>query len=348
MNSKIGLQPGSLIYTGNYKPQDVIVLEQFSYDEDEVNIETSNLKKDLNFKLIPELNNWLNISGIHNVEMIKNIGEFFKIDSLILEDILSNDQRPKIEVRDNLVFINLKLISLESNDIFKYEQISLLLFDNLLITFQESPNSIFDKIKNRIEKNIGRLRKKNTSYLTYGLLDRIIDNYFLILDSLNSRLDELEEEIITNPTKESFEKILTLKKDILKLRKCVYPLKELISNLKSNEVKEFFGEDVGIFLVDLEDHITIVYDTVENLFIKGNELIQLYHTTISTGMNEIMKVLTMISTIFIPLSFLVGLYGMNFETMPELQWKYGYFLLLGVLFSIVGSMAYFFKKKKWW
>lgn len=348
MNSKIGLQPGSLIYTGNYKPQDVIVLEQFSYNEDEVNIETSNLKQDLNLNLVPELNNWLNISGIHNVEMVKNIGEFFKIDSLILEDILSNDQRPKIEVRDNLVFINLKLISPESNDIFKYEQISLLLFDNLLITFQESPNSIFDKIKNRIEKNIGRLRKKNTSYLTYGLLDRIIDNYFLILDSLNSRLDELEDEIITNPTKESFEKILTLKKDILKLRKCVYPLKELISNLKSNEVKEFFGEDVGIFLVDLEDHITIVYDTVENLFIKGNELIQLYHTTISTGMNEIMKVLTMISTIFIPLSFLVGLYGMNFETMPELQWKYGYFLLLGVLFSIVGSMAYFFKKKKWW
>ncbi|MGL5202257.1 magnesium/cobalt transporter CorA [Cetobacterium sp.] len=348
MNSKIGLQPGSLIYTGNYKPQDIIAVEQFSYNEDKVNIETSNLKQDLNLKLLPELNNWLNISGIHNVEMIKNIGEFFKIDSLILEDILSNDQRPKIEVRDNLVFINLKLISPESNDIFKYEQISLLLFDNLLITFQESPNSIFDKIKNRIEKNIGRLRKKNTSYLTYGLLDRIIDNYFLILDSLNSRLDELEEEIITNPTKESFEKILTLKKDILKLRKCVYPLKELISNLKSNEVKEFFGEDVGIFLVDLEDHITIVYDTVENLFIKGNELIQLYHTTISTGMNEIMKVLTMISTIFIPLSFLVGLYGMNFETMPELQWKYGYFLLLGVLFSIVGSMAYFFKKKKWW
>ncbi|MGL4358068.1 MAG: magnesium/cobalt transporter CorA [Cetobacterium sp.] len=348
MNSKIGLQPGSLIYTGNYKPQDVIVVEQFSYNENEVNIETNNLKQDLNLKLIPELNNWLNISGIHNVEMIKNIGEFFKIDSLILEDILSNDQRPKIEVRDNLVFINLKLISPESNDIFKYEQISLLLFDNLLITFQESPNSIFNKIKNRIEKNIGRLRKMNTPYLTYGLLDRIIDNYFLILDSLNSRLDELEEEIITNPTKESFEKILTLKKDILKLRKCVYPLKELISNLKSNEVKEFFGEDVGIFLVDLEDHITIVYDTVENLFIKGNELIQLYHTTISTGMNEIMKVLTMISTIFIPLSFLVGLYGMNFETMPELQWKYGYFLLLGVLFSIVGSMAYFFKKKKWW
>lgn len=184
--------------------------------------------------------------------------------------------------------------------------------------------------------------------MTYGILDRIIDEYFVVLEELNNRCDKLEELVLLSPDKKEFEEILVLKKDILKLKKAVTPLKEFMVTLKSNEIKEYLTEDVDIYLEDLNDHINVAFENIESLFLKGNELIQLYHTTVSAGMNEIMKVLTMISTVFIPLSFLVGLYGMDFEVIPELKWGYGYFILLGLMFTIICGIGYFFKKKKWW
>ncbi|MGL5902313.1 MAG: CorA family divalent cation transporter, partial [Cetobacterium sp.] len=154
--------------------------------------------------------------------------------------------------------------------------------------------------------------------------------------------------ILLSATKKDFERILILKKDILKLKKSLHPLKELMINLRSNEIKEYLNEDIDIYLEDLNDHINVALENIDSLFFKGNELVQLYHTTISSGMNEIMKVLTMISTIFIPLSFLAGLYGMNFEVMPELKWGYGYYILLLIMFIVICGIGYFFKKKKWW
>ncbi|MGL5278734.1 MAG: magnesium/cobalt transporter CorA [Cetobacterium sp.] len=348
MKLKTGLQPGTIMYTGTKTKLDPIEIETFVYNKENVDQKIITYKDDLILNLDLKMNNWINISGIHDVDLIKKIGEYLNIDNLVLEDIVSNNQRPKIEVRDNLIFIVLKLITHNENNEFRYEQISLILLENTLITFQESKNDIFNTIKNRIVKDIGRLRKKDISYLTYGLLDRIIDEYFVILDNLNNRSDELEEIIVLSPSKDEFEKILTLKKDILKLKKSITPLKEFMVTLKSNEIKEYLSEDIDIYLEDLNDHVNVTLENVENLFLKGNELIQLYHTTVSAGMNEIMKVLTMISTIFIPLSFLVGLYGMNFEVIPELKWQYGYFLLLFIMFLIICGIGYFFKKKKWW
>lgn len=348
MKLKTGLQPGTLIYTGSKNEYETIELEEIIYNKENIYHKLNFYKNELNLNTNFEMNNWINISGIHDVELIKKIGQYFNIDSLILEDILSNNQRPKIEIRDNLIYIVLKLIIPIENNLFKYEQISLILLDNTLIIFQESKNSIFNTIKNRLLKDIGRLRKKGVSYLTYGILDRIIDDYFIILDSLNNRSDDLEETILLSADKEEFEKILALKKDILKFKKSVIPLKEMMIILRSNEIKECFQEDIDIFLEDLHDHINVILEGVESIFFKGNELIQLYHTTVSTGMNEIMKVLTMISTIFIPLSFLAGLYGMNFEVIPELKWEYGYFILLFIMFLTICVMGYFFKKKKWW
>ncbi len=348
MKLKTGFQPGTLIYTGSKKDCEPIEVEEFTYNKENLFHKLNFYKDKLNLNINPEMNNWINISGVHDVELIKKIGEYFNIDTLILEDIVSTNQRPKIEVRDNLIYIVLKLIIPTENDIFKYEQISLVLLEHTLIIFQESKTPIFNTIKNRILKDIGRLRKKGLSYLTYGILDRIIDDYFIILENLNDRSENLEEIILLSADKESFEKILALKKDILKFKKSVIPLKELMITLRNNEVKEYLQEDINIFLEDLHDHIKVILEGVENVFLKGNELIQLYHTTVSAGMNEIMKVLTMISTIFIPLSFLAGLYGMNFEIIPELKWEYGYFLLLFVMFLLICGMGYFFKKKKWW
>ncbi|MGL5349080.1 MAG: magnesium/cobalt transporter CorA [Cetobacterium sp.] len=348
MPLKTGLQPGTLIYTGDKNKFDIIEIEEISYDKERINHQISIYNNQLTLNSKFEMNNWLNITGIHDIELVKKIGNFFNIDSLILEDIVSNSQRPKIEVRDNLIFIVLKLITQESQGEFKYEQISLTLLENTLIVFQESKNFIFDNIKNRVSKDIGRLRKKGVGYLTYGILDRIIDNYFIILESLNNRIEELEEQILLSATKKDFERILILKKDILKLKKSLHPLKELMINLRSNEIKEYLNEDIDIYLEDLNDHINVALENIDSLFFKGNELVQLYHTTISSGMNEIMKVLTMISTIFIPLSFLAGLYGMNFEVMPELKWGYGYYILLLIMFIVICGIGYFFKKKKWW
>ncbi|MGL5595608.1 MAG: magnesium/cobalt transporter CorA [Cetobacterium sp.] len=348
MQLKTGLQPGTLIYTGLKNKYDAIEIDEVIYNKENISNKITIYNDKLTINPNGEMNNWLTITGIHDIELVKSIGDIFNIDSLILEDIVSNTQRPKLEVRENLIFIVLKLIIPENDGEFKYEQISLTLLENTLIVFQESKHSIFNNIKNRVLKDIGRLRKKGVGYLTYGILDRIIDNYFLILESLNNRIDELEEQILLSPTKDDFERILTLKKDILKLKKSLHPLKEVIISLKSNKIKEYLNEDIDIYLEDLHDHINVALENIDNLFLKGNELIQLYHTTVSSGMNEIMKVLTMISTTFIPLSFLVGLYGMNFEVIPELKWEYGYFILLFIMFMVICGIGYFFKKKKWW
>ncbi|MEG0234703.1 MAG: magnesium/cobalt transporter CorA [Cetobacterium sp.] len=348
MSLKTGLQPGTIMYTGVKNKYEPIEIEEFIYNKESIYNNVNIYKENINLRLNFEMNNWINIIGIHDIELIKKIGEKFSIDNLILEDVVNNGQRPKIEIRDNLIFIVLKLITSDENNEFKYEQISLILLDNVLIIFQESKTPIFNTIKNRILKDIGRLRKRGIGYLAYGILDRIIDEYFVILEELNNRCDKLEELVLLSSDKREFEEILALKKDILKLKKVITPLKEFMVILKSNEIKEYLTEDVDIYLEDLNDHINVAFENIESLFLKGNELIQLYHTTVSAGMNEIMKVLTMISTVFIPLSFLVGLYGMNFEVIPELKWEYGYFILLGLMFTIICGIGYFFKKKKWW
>lgn len=349
LNKKVGLQPGTLLYTGDQHSSVEIPITHYTYNHESFTKNCYTFEDDLFIELHPSYVNWLNIGGIHNVELIKKIGETFNIDSLILEDLLNNSQRPKLEIRDDYIFITLKMISHSNKkSVYEYEQISFILFSNLLITFQETPFDVFDSIRYRIEKRNGRLRSKKEGYLTYSLIDRIVDNYYIIIEDLEERIDDLEDKVTTEPTKDDFNKILDLKKELLKFRRALTPLKEVSSKFKDSDIYEYLGEDIDIYLCDLQDHIVIANESNDALFNRGNELLQLYHSTISTGMNEVMKVLTMISSIFIPLSFLAGLYGMNFQYMPELTWKYGYFFILTLMISILLGTAYFFKKKKWW
>ncbi|WP_221892213.1 magnesium/cobalt transporter CorA [Cetobacterium sp. 8H] len=349
MNKKIGLQPGTLLYTGNRSPDAEIPITHYIYNSESFKKNSFIFKDNLLIELHPSHVNWLNIGGIHNTDLIKKVGDFFNIDSLILEDLLNSSQRPKLEVREDFIFITLKMISHSSKkNVYEYEQISFILFSNLLISFQENPFDVFDSIRCRIEKGIGRLKNRKEGYLTYSLIDRIVDNYFIIIDDLEERIDNLEERIATNSKKADFDEILELKKELLKFKKSTLPLRELSSKLRDSDIEEYLGENIDIFLKDLQDHIIIVSEATEALFSRGNELLQLYHSTISNGMNEIMKVLTMISTIFIPLSFLAGLYGMNFEYIPELKYKYAYFFLLAFMGALFLGTIYFFKRKKWW
>lgn len=347
MNTNLDFNSEQLVYTGQKTISTNIPIVHYTYNEKSFKKNSFVFDKEFSINLNPINVNWLHIGGIHNPELIKKIGESFNIDSLILEDLLNSSQRPKLETRDDFIFITLKMIS-KNNSKFEYEQVSFILFPNLLISFQENPHDPFDIIRDKVEKGISKLKSKKEGYLTYSLIDRIVDNYFLIIEDLEEQLDSLEMNVITNPKKKDFQEILELKKEILKFKKAISPLKELSSKFKDSDIKEYLGEEIDIYLKDLQDHIVIVSENTESIFSRGSELLQLYHSTISNGMNEIMKVLTMISTIFIPLSFLAGVYGMNFSYMPILSWHYGYFALLGVMIFIFLGTAFFFRKKKWW
>ncbi|MBQ3437754.1 MAG: magnesium/cobalt transporter CorA [Fusobacterium sp.] len=346
-NKKLGLPPGSIIYTGEeysekifitaiYYQKNFIKKEIFSMDDE--------LKIDLNFDGYI----WINIDGIHDTEIIKKIGNIFEIDNLTLEDIVNPEQRVKMDDRGTYIQIVLKMLSLEllTKEI-NYEQISIILKDNFLITFQETSFDVFDDVRHRIESSKNRFAFYDSSYLAYVLIDTIVDNYLLILDEIEIEVDDLETKIIHNSSREDLENILYLKQNMSLLKRFISPIRELVAKLQTRNMLHYFPEEMKYYLSDLNDHSIIAFDTVELLNSRVTELIQLYHSTLSNTMNEVMKILAIISTIFMPLTFISGLYGMNFKIMPELEWRYGYFFVLGTMFTLVICMILYFKKKKW-
>ena len=346
-NRKLGLLPGSVVYTGenpNYNITVTVIYYSKSFHKREVFSTDEKIDIDLGF----DGNIWINIDGINDVNLIKKIGKIFNIDSLSLEDIANPEQRVKIDDRDSYIHIILKMLQMETitKDV-QYEQVSLIIKDNILITFQETPYDMFDSIRNRLENPRTKLASKDVSYLAYILIDTIVDNYLLVLDEVETEIDDIENKVIESADREDLENILALKQNIAILKKFISPIRELISKLQARSMLNYFHEDMKYYLGDLNDHGIIVFDTVDMLNSRATELIQLYHSMISNTMNEVMKILAIISTIFMPLSFIVGLYGMNFENMPELKWQYGYFMTLGLMAGLVILMIIYFKKKKW-
>ena len=343
-NRKLGLLPGSVVYTGenpNYNITVTVIYYSKTFHKRVVFSADDKIDIDLEF----DGNIWINIDGINDVELIKRIGKIFNIDSLSLEDIANPEQRVKIDDRDSYIHIILKMLQMEllTKDV-QYEQMSLIIKDNILITFQETPYDLFESIRSRLENPRTKLASKDVSYLAYILIDTIVDNYLLILDEVETEIDDIENKLVESA---DLENILTLKQNIAILKKFISPIRELISKLQTRSMLNYFHEDMKYYLGDLNDHGIIVFDTVDMLNNRATELIQLYHSMISNTMNEVMKILAIISTIFMPLSFIVGLYGMNFENMPELKWHYGYFITLGLMAGLVILMIIYFKKKKW-
>ncbi len=351
-SKKKGLPPGSLVYIGDEKTHKtrISVIDYDSNDFSEVGIEK--IEDCFKFKEKPTVT-WINIDGIHEVEKIEKIGKHFDIHPLVLEDIIHTDQRPKMEDFEKYIYVVLKMLHYnESKNEIIAEQISLVLGNNFVLSFQEFQGDVFDSVRERIRNNKGRIRKTGADYLTYSLIDAIVDNYFAILEKIGEKIEELEEILVTNPIPKTLQKIHKLKREMIFLRKSVWPLREVISSLQRDESK-LIADSTDIYLRDVYDHTIQVIDTIESFRDMTSGMLDIYMSSVSNKMNEVMKVLTIFAAIFIPLTFIAGVYGMNFNThtsplnMPELQWYWGYPMALAIMGFVGISMVLYFKKKKW-
>jgi magnesium transporter len=289
--------------------------------------------------------NWINLDGLYNQDSIDKLQEHFKLHSLLIEDVVS-DQRPKAEEFEGYFFFTMKMLYRIENVKIDYEQISFVLGKDYLITFQEKEGDLFEGFRERIRLDQGRVRKKGADYLMYRLVDIIVDNYYNILDHIGDRIDEMEETAYENPSNEAFNKIQSLKKELIYLRKALYPLRDALGKILKGE-SDFIMDENLPFYSDVYDHVINLIDSLDAYQDLTSNLLDIHMNAMNNKMNEVMKVLTVISTIFIPLTFLVGVYGMNFEFMPELQWKYGYPSIWIVMLMVVLAMLSFFRYKKW-
>ena len=345
-SKKAGLPPGTLVHIGEIRTEDVHIT-LMDYDEHHVD-ERSGLSPEMckPFKASPTVT-WINVSGIHDIGVIEAFGTAFEIHPLVLEDVVHTGQRPKLEDMGNYLYIVLKMLShTEGQSTFEAEQLSLIVGSNFVISFQECEGDVFQSIRDRIHKGKGRIRKAKSDYLAYALMDAIVDNYFLILENMGEKIEILQESVLSEPDPENLREIQEMRREMAFLRRSIWPLREAVSALQRTE-SPLMGETVAPYLRDVYDHTIQVMETIETLRDAISSTLDIYLSSLSNRMNEVMKVLTIIATIFIPLTFIAGIYGMNFKFMPELEWHWGYpavcllMLILGVL------MLLGFRRKKW-
>ncbi len=344
---KTGLMPGSLVFTGERKLENVS-LEAFCYNSDDIrHIQLDQVAG------IPELFQsgyqiWLNINGLHDPEIITRIGQLFKINNLFLEDILNVHQRPKVEFGDDYMFYVMKMIRVDpEGDLLNIEQVSMIHGKNYLLTFQETEGDIFDSVRQRLLKNSGRIRKAGMDYLAYVLMDMLVDHYFVVLDNLREALEPLDEEALDSAErKELPTTVRYCKTQLILLRRMIAPVRELIDTIL-RDGDDFWDDSTVPYLNDLRDHLLIVMDTIESYRENLSGVLELHLAMLSQKMNDVMRILTVIATIFIPLTFAAGIYGMNFEHMPELKWTWGYYTFWGFCGAAAFSMLALFKFKKW-
>lgn len=345
-SSKTGLPPGTLVHVGEKKVESVKIT---FIDYDEQNFQekqVTKIEECLKLKDTPTVS-WINIDGLHDIELLEKLGKGFDLHPLILEDILSTGQRPKFEDYEKHIFIVLKMLSFrDENRSVETEQVSLILGPNYVISFQERIGDVFDPIRERIRNAKGRIRKTGPDYLAYALLDSIVDNYFIILEKLGEKIESMEEDVIGNPTERTVHKIHLLKREMIFLRKSIWPLRELIRGLQTSETS-LINEATDIYMRDVYDHTIQIIDTIESFRDMVSGLLDIYLSSLSNKMNAVMKVLTIIATLFIPLTFVAGIYGMNFEYMPELKLKWGYGAVWLVMIVIAAIMLFYFRRKKW-
>lgn len=341
----IGQAPGTLIYTGK-KLTDTIELEMFSYNETHLDQKKSQSVKEILDLHQEDRINWLNIAGLHNEGIIDQVGKEYDLHNLLLEDILMVDQRPKAEDFGDHIFFTIKMFHDRTDQGIEYEHISFVLGENFILTFQENAKDIFDLLRERLVNSYGKIRQKKADYLFYRFIDTIVDNYFLVLDSLAEKLEELEDEVMDRPSNQTLQKLQKVRKETIYLRRSIYPLRESINFLIKSENK-LISQETERFLTDVYDHTIQVIESLETYRDLHSSVMDLYMNMASNKMNEIMKVLTIMSTIFIPITFIAGIYGMNFEHMPELKQPYAYPILWAVMVFVVVAMLFFFRKKKW-
>ena len=344
---KAGLAPGTLVYVGEKRAEEVVITVMDYNEGGFVERQVERVEDCFGYKDTDTVT-WINVDGLSDVGLIEKLGGHFGIHHLVLEDILHTAQRPKMEDYEKHIYVVIRMLTWhEEERAVGSEQVSLVLGDNFVISFQETVvGDVFDNVRDRIRTGKGRVRKMGADYLAYSLMDAIVDNYFLILEKIGEEVEEIEEEIFEEATEETLWTIQGIKKELLFLRKSVWPLREVVNNL-GKVGSGLIREGTGFYLRDLYDHTIGIMDTVESLRDTAGGMMDIYLSSLSNRMNSVMKVLTVISTIFIPLTFIVGVYGMNFEHMPELEWRLGYPAVLLVMLVISGCMLMFFKRKDW-
>ncbi len=344
---KTGLPPGTLVYTGD-KNAEPVQIHLIDYDETKVEEKPLDSTQQILALQQTDSNSWTNLDGIHDVELIEQIGQQFKLHALVLEDIVHIGQRPKMEDYDTYLYIVLKMLQYdEQKQAVESEQVSMILGPHYLITFQERPGDVFETVRQRIRSGKGRVRKMGCDYLAYSLIDAIVDNYFHILETFSERIERLEDVLLDDPTDAVLGQIHALKRELTLLRKSVWPLRELVAGLDRLE-SGLMKKGTKVFTRDLYDHTIQIIDTIESFREVVSGMMDLYMSVVSNRMNAVMKVLTIIATVFMPLGFVAGIFGMNFEHMPELKWQWAYpvgFWL--VIIAIMTTMVIYFKRKKW-
>lgn len=342
---RVGAPPGTLEFTGERRLENPVLM-RIRYSPQELE-EKKDPKGEDAFALSSGSVTWFDLMGLHDVKLIERIGQQFNIHSLVLEDILHTQQRPKFEEYGNDAFFVLHALAYDNiNHELNFEQIAIYFGENFLITFQENADDTFKPVRERLEVSSGRIRNRKSDYLAYALIDNLVDNYFEVLDRFEERMEELEAEITANPTRRAKEDIYHLKFQMLAMRKSVMPLRDAVNRFSRCECSAV-EESSAVYIRDLFDHVLRIADLVETYRDMLNGIIELYHSELSLRMNNVMQVLTVTTTIFVPLTFLAGVYGMNFDNMPELHWKYGYFYLLGLMFVIAVLLLIYFRRKKW-
>ncbi|MBU2541781.1 MAG: magnesium/cobalt transporter CorA [Candidatus Omnitrophica bacterium] len=346
LSKAAGLAPGTLVHIGD-KREGEVKITVIDYSETQFQEKVAKEAQEcFSFKDTPTVT-WINIDGIHRIDVIEKIGECFQLHPLTLEDIVNTGQRPKLEDFDNYIFIVLKMLYVDEKDKdIRAEQVSLIVGTNFVISFQEKEGDCFNQIRERIRHAKGRIRKMGADYLAYSLLDAVVDGYYAILERIGENIESMEGRALTNPVPKTLQAIHDLKSDVIFLRKSIFPLREVVNRLERTESK-LIKKQTGVFLRDVYDHAIQVIDVIETFRDMSSSMLDIYLSSVSNKMNEVMKVLTIIATIFIPITFIAGVYGMNFQYMPELSWRWGYFGVLAVMFLSGAYMLIYFKRKKW-
>ncbi|MFA5669226.1 MAG: magnesium/cobalt transporter CorA [Balneolaceae bacterium] len=341
---KPGSAPGTIAHVGKKVLNDIII-HIHDYDSTHLTVKKVNKVEDSKSFVNTDAVTWVQVMGLHDTEALKTLWNEFQIHPLVQEDIVNTRQRPKIEAYGDQIFIVLKMIRIE-NDKIELEQVSIVLSKNFVFSFQESDNPFFDPIKARLQYEKTKLRTEGTDYTAYALMDIIVDYYFTVLEEINTQIDEIEDELLLNVEQNHLNNIHSLRRELIRIRKSIWPLRDSLNSLLRDE-SPLIKNETKLFFRDVHDHVVQAIDNIDNFREMVTSLHDMYMTNISNKMNEVMKVLTIIATIFIPLTFIAGVYGMNFSYMPELEWKWSYPLVWVLMVIMMAGMIYYFKKKKW-
>lgn len=344
LRKKAGLSPGSLVFTGR-EGEVPPVVHQILFSPEFYSEQT--FSADINLQDQGENILWIDVRSLHNTNLLESIGNEFKLHSLVMEDIFNVQQRPKFEEYPGGIFVIARALHYDEASLqIETEQVSIFFGKNFILSFQENIDDTFEAIRERIKSGRGRIRTGGTDYLAYALLDKILDDYFHILDKLEIVMEKLEDDITSNPNDGQKSRIHDLKFQLLYLRKSVVPLREAINGFSRNE-SDLVKSETGLFLRDLYDHAIRIADLVDTFRDIATGLQDLYLSELSMRMNKVMQLLTIVTTVFVPLTFIVGIYGMNFKFMPELEYKYSYPITLIAMFILAMVLLIIFRKRKW-